>query len=285
MNYTSKFTFERQILRRDNDVPFCVEGYFFFITVEELYEWIEHYREPGKEYGIGECEDDDTLAYALLLSQVFGINKTYVRARITPSEVRTTLAGIAAELELYTLPPRGDDVISEDEEERQLINLFKSDLSRIEKAQRAEEQFEEVRIALKNKINFGNIDFSQFEELLQEEDDFPDSDYGDGDLGDALDEDLPYEEGLHTSNDEFLSLVQMGILEPQEDTYSEVSDADSEDMAPNRLTPLEALGIDLIDPSRDNTLQPHMRRIGLVWDPGGGRGPIRLRGGPRVFKA
>jgi hypothetical protein len=219
----------------------------------------------------------------MMLTYVFGIDKVYVRRRITPDEVKTTLAGIAAELQFFSLPPKGGDKISEDEEERRLINLFRSDLSSIEKAQRAEEQFEEKRIMLREKINLGNIDFSQFEDLLNEEDDFPDSD-DEPEKIQREEEDLPYEFGLHTSNDEYESLVQMGILEPEEDNISEVSDADSENMAPNRLTRLEALGIDLIDPSRDNTFQPQQRRIGLVWDPGGGRRPIRMRGGPRVPK-
>jgi hypothetical protein len=280
-NYTSKFTFERNILRKDNEVPFCVEGYFFFITVEELFDWIEYYRIPGKEYGIGECESDETLAYALLLNQVFGIEKRSVRARITPDEVKSTLCKIALELEMFV--PRekhGDSEEDSDEEDRRILNLFRSDLASIEKAQRAEEEYEEKMIEFKTKQSLFNVDFGELEAMLTEEDDFPDSDDDRRDNTYESEDELPYESGLHKYNDEFASLVEMGIIEPEDDNISEVSDADSENMAPNRLTALEELGIDLIDPSRDNTFQPQLRRICMVWDPGGGNRPLRLRGAP-----
>jgi len=275
-NYTSKFTFERDMLRADNEVPFCVEGHLFFITVEELYSWIEYYRKPGKSYGIGECESQETLAYALLLNKVYGIREDFVKSRITPDEVKTVLAGIAAELDIFVPPSRNEEEDDDDEDAR-ILALMKGNISGLEKARLAEQEFEEKIVTLKTKINFGNIDLSQFEDW-DDDDSFVDSDdERERERIPLVEEDLPYEFGLHTSNEEYESLVSMGILEPQDDNVSEISDADSDTMGEQRLTPLEALGIDLIDPSRDKSRQPQVRRVGLVWDPGGGSRPIRLR--------
>jgi hypothetical protein len=141
--------------------------------------------------------------------------------------------------------------------------------------ERLETEF--VDVELTEAITWDNINFDDLRQDIDEEDSNPSISDVDEEQN-LIEVNLPYERDLHASNNEFE--VWAGQAE-REEAPTDYEDDDnesvtSENMPDNRLNPIEELGIDLIDPSRDNTLQPTQRRVGLVWDPGGSR-PLQRR--------
>jgi hypothetical protein len=257
----------------DDTVVLSVEGIDLYISVEKLFEWICWYRLPKKRYPIGGCEDNKCVAYALYLEDL-GIPPEYIRQCFT-LEVMKDVENFL-EVSMFPMPSRNEE--EEDESEAWLSLGYNFDsIETIEEANIRREaiEAETTEIFHKVNINFGNIDLSQLE-LGEEDSQISEEDRRE--RAREMEENMPYERDLHASNNEFEvwyeGLTREKIEEHQEwEGGSEASD----DMPDNKLTPIEELGIDLIDPSRDSTMQPSLSRIGMVWNPGGGKRTVAKR--------
>jgi len=264
---TSTWTSRTGDIHRDeNTVLLIVEGTNIYIQVEDLFDWIEHYRTPKREYGIGECDSEKALSYSILLEFGYGIPRDMIRERITLADFDEIDEDIKSKIGIFSQ--------KEEKDSDGLPVEWKNEMQKLaEKARESEmlpepevgwvERTLEVNIDLRN-IDLSQLDTGEIDSVLSSEDE-----YEEGNISDYTE--LPYMPGLHSSNNEFEAIYMQhhGGKTEDDDNRSECSDT-SEGMADMELNPIEALGIDLIDPSRDNTQQPSLRRIELVWDPGGG---------------
>jgi hypothetical protein len=262
-NYPS-FTDRSGLLYSDDMVLTSCEGVDTYVSVEELYSWIEYYRIPGKRYAIGETEHPDIVTYCIYLKEVFGIPEDLIKERITPDDINLIQA--EARWMIGLPPPKASDKEDEVPVEWNLERLLGPH-------ELPQDSYDEVE-AEGVDYDYSGLDIERIGKMLDEEDSFPDPE----DLEERnsnIDIDLPYNQDLHLSNNEFESIYQRPD-EGQDKATLEIYDED-EEYPDNVLNPLEELGIDLIDPSRDNMDQPSMRRIQLTWDPGGGIRPLTRR--------
>jgi len=250
-------------------VLFVIEGVDVYISVERLFDWIQWYRTPRKKYAIGECDDEMCLHYAIYLEYMYGIPEEIIRERLTPELIKD----IKFTMELLNLGPRPPVMDDEDDDEAEALRalgIFNLDFD-VAKAEEAAAQAHTV-ITRYMPVNFsdGIIDLSQLDD--GEEDSFQsDEDFFDRDNSFDESNNLPYDQNLHASNNEFEALyLEMSRNNPDKEFDDDEVSVNSENVPDNELTAIEELGIDLIDPSRDTIDQPTTRRIGLVWDPGGG---------------
>lgn len=253
---------------------FSIEGTDLYIPVEDLYDWILHWRTPGKEYAIGECDSAKALGYSLLLEYGYGIPRGMIRERITLSDFEKIEWEILDYLNIHpeiNQENKDDDGLPE--EWKNMMQTFRQEGINVRLPEEPrEEAYEEriipVDIDLRNiNLDFdtGSIDsFSDSSSEMEEEN--------------SSEVVLPYHPNLHASGNEYESMyLALDRQDPEENINEDALSDISENMADEVLDPIEALGIDLIDPSRDTTYQPNLRRIGLVWDPGGGTRNISLR--------
>jgi len=260
------------LVRDECQILFVIEGFDVWTTVEELYKWIQWYRTPGKKYGIGECDHTETLLMALLLVDQ-NRDEKYIKENLTIDYFRNTQIESAKEYGIYV----EEEHIDYDSDG--LPADWMPTLPQINEEEQ-EPQVEETQppeiVSFIDFTEDGTINL----ELLDngEEDDFSSGSESEREEG-TDHNNLPYDKNIHISNDEFESMMilQGREEEPAPENIHYESDADSDDMPDQELTPLEAIGIDLIDPSRDSTQIPSVRRIGLVWDPGGVPRPISGR--------
>jgi len=257
--------------RDESTVLLAVEGVNLFTDVDTLYEWIVFYRQDSKKsYAIGECDNDLAVLFAIYLMDM-GYSKEIIRERLSLE----LLSEVGNYLELEIL---GMTKTSDPEDDLEELLQFGFDLSSLGKATQGgtsntQEETLEIITELAEPVSWANINFDSMN--LEDEDSNPSISICDVESIHSDEENLPYDRNLHASNNEFE--VWAGLVEREvDDDNDSVSSNDSvntENMPDNKLNAIEELGIDLIDPSRDDTLQPSIRRIGLVWDPGGAPRP------------
>jgi len=263
--------------RSEETVIFNVEGTDCYLSVDELYEWIEHYRLPRKKYAIGECESEIALCYAIYLNYMYGISKDIIKQYLTielMEEVKYHMSALNLGLQMAA-----EADAEEDSEARKALGVVSLDIE-ARPAAVAAEAFEAKWMYKSVNFSDGIIDLSQLDDgeddSVISEDDIPSVD----EEFPGADVELPYETNLHASNNEFEAFFFERNI-PEEDTRAndeeiiDALDSDnesicSENMPDKELNPLDELGVDLIDPSRDTIDQPTIKRIGLVWDPGKG---------------
>jgi hypothetical protein len=266
---TSKMACPDGLRRHDEYVLFVVEGTDIYIQVEDLYRWITYYRTPGKRYAIGECDSELCVQYAIYLEYMYNVPEIYIQERLTVDLVQEVKSHMEL-LNLATSPlQKKEDVDEEDEEyAKRMLGIdtsfnFERAVRQAEVAQEAIYRFVPV------DFTSGTIDLSQLD------DGETDSNISEEDIIDIQEDqfpgvELPYDPNLHASNNEFEALFLGLERTDQEEIEFDAESVASEDAPDRELNPIDELGIDLIDPSRDTTDQPTLRRIGLAWDPGGG---------------
>jgi hypothetical protein len=270
---TTKFTPDG-LFRDDNQVMFVVEHHLIITSVDKLYERICNYRTLGKEYDIGDCDSHEAVLFSLLLTEVHGIDETLVKRYVTKDAVDEMLLNLSMEFEFFVPPEEKED---SDDEEARLLSMFSGLGEGLEQATSNPTQEYEVYMHPVS-MNLGNIDLSQLD--TGEVDSFvSDSDYQDeeDDREEAFE--LPYEKGLHNREDEFEShLLDIDTTDVREDYIRDDESVTSDNMPDNELTPLEELGVDLVDPAQRTGPIPTFRRVAMIWDPGGGRRSVLQRG-------
>jgi hypothetical protein len=263
------FTPRDGLRRPEGTVLIAVEGVDIYTSVENLFSWIEHYRLLGKQYPIGGCENNRCVAYALYLEDL-GIPRKYIEECFTlecMAEVENFL-----EVSMFAGLRPNEEYDSDDEDAAIIRNMGGLRLDSIQEApEPAEEQVQEILHSV--NIQWGDIDLEQLR-VADEEDDFQSHHDDDARSIDSIEAYLlPYDRNLHASNNEFEALyndLEKEDLEDEE-TWEASSDAHSEDLPDNKLSAIEELGIDLIDPSRDSHYQPEIRKVNYVWNPTGSR--------------
>jgi hypothetical protein len=261
------------VRKAEDAILFNIEGLDVYTTPERLFSWIQHYRIPRKVYAIGGSESDICVLYAIYLEYLYGIPEDIIKERLTIE----LIDDVKNNMELLNLGPRPKrDVDSEeDEDEEAMKALGALDVSAIARAQieatiqTAEYVTEFISVNFKDGLDLSQLDDGRTDSEAS-------SEFGGSEYQEDIDipgYDLPYDTDLHASNNEFESIyldLRRNDPEPEEDAQSIADSVHTENMPDNGWTPLEELGIDLIDPSRDATDQPAIRRIDLVWAPGGG---------------
>jgi hypothetical protein len=237
-----------------------------------------------KTYAIGECDNDLCVLFAIYLEDL-GIPKEVIQERLTPSCMEEV--GNALELSILGIPPKDDESEGE-KEERALLEAFRANnpLDQIRRRDEIEaNQRETEERLIQCNVNFGNIDLEQFADMSESDSFRTRSEKSDRDSVESWERNLPHLNNLHASNNEIEGLVYGFKRENTfEDEYARSEKSLESDNAPdNVLNEIEELGIDLVDPNRDTIYQPDLRKIGMIWDPGGGVRPIpkrfnRLRG-------
>jgi len=265
------------LLRSEDTVLLSIEGTDIWIQVDKLYEWILHWRTPGKSYAIGECDSEKALLYSILLADAYGIPEDLIKEKISLDDFIRIEWEIKDALNLHVMKGGKDDDSSSglpEEWTRYMESVKNLQLSTAPKEE--EPTFEER--ALQVNIDLRNIDLSQLDDgevdsFISSEDEFERNEENFGDP------ELPYHPNLHASANEYEALYLQLTRGGQEEEEHPIDQEEwpEDDIPDKELTALEELGIDLIDPSRDNTQQPSLRRIGMVWDPGGGIRTLSLR--------
>jgi hypothetical protein len=256
------------IHRADNVVLFVIEGTDFYVHVEDVYRWICHYRTPRKKYAIGESDSEMAVHYAIYLEQMYGIPESIIRERLTVDLVEQ-VRGHMEVLHLATDPLSKDTEWDEDLEAIRRLGIDPTfDYKRAEdNAVQAQEilykmvpvNFSDGKIDL-TQLDDGETDSNITLEEIEERNNDIREEYN-----------LPYEYGINEN--EFFSADYSQVTIEKEITSEDFDDnrsVNSENIPDKELNPLDELGVDLVDPSRDTTDQPELRRIGLTWDPGGG---------------
>jgi len=247
---------------RDLDlILFVIDGVECYVSLEHLVEELGDLRIPGKEYPIGGCEDVTTLMYRILFFTL-GWKKETVREIVTIPEIAAIGIKIGAREDPSFLNDGSTE--SSDGLPEEWKEMMKGIVSM--EAAKVEPEVAEYKEV---EINLFDIDLSKFED--SDDDSVQSSTYDDYKNNSESEEDLPYDRNLHTTNDEFISLYEDASRPEQEESeeFPDNESVTSENMPDNVLDPIEELAVDLIDPSRDNTNNPELRKISIVWDPGG----------------
>jgi hypothetical protein len=266
----SKVSCPDGLRRSDDTVLLVVEGTDIYTTVDELYDWITFYRSPRKKYAIGECDSEMCVHYAIYLGYMYGIPKEVIQERLTVDLVEDVKSHM--EVLHLGLTPRVEETNEDAEALRALgVDVSLMDFPTIE--DKAVEAHEAIYRTVPVNFKDGIIDLSQLDDC--ETDSFVSSEDLSERQSEVWEEELPYDPEIHKSNNEFESfyLSHKRDAELVEDNES----VNSDNVPDQELDPVEELGIDLIDPSRDTVDQPTLRRIGLIWNPGGGSRSIVRR--------
>jgi hypothetical protein len=252
----------------DDMVLISVEGTDIMTTAEEILKWTELYRLPKKRYPIGGCEDHHCVAYAIYLTRI-GIPEKYIIMHLTLDSMKE----VKNRLEIQIFGDLAENAL-EPEEVPEGISLedFRDLLDK---------KNQEEPKTLQAGVMPAWEDMIKGLEDESEDEDSSGDEKSQREEGHGEEMNLPYDWNLHDSANEFAAYVEGDTREE----YSPGAQADdavsytSETMPDRELTPLEALGIDLIDPSSkaDKTSQPALNRVRLVWNPGGGVRPIPKR--------
>jgi hypothetical protein len=267
---TSQITPPDGLRRHDHTVLFVIEGTDVYVHVEDLYRWIQYYRIPRKKYAIGECESELCVQYAIYLEYMYGIPEEIIQERLTVSLVEDVRSHMEM-LNLAVSPSSKKKEVDDEDDEYARRMLGVDTTFSFEKAERgAVEAAEAVWKMIPVSFKDGIIDLSQLDD--GETDSYiSDDDYNaENEIEQKEEWNLPYDPNLHADSNEYEALFR-GLKRKDEDNIDYDNESVHSDDIPDKvLNPIEELGIDLIDPSRDTTDQPTIRRIGLAWDPGGG---------------
>jgi hypothetical protein len=248
--------------RSDNTVILSVAGITIYRSVEELFEWIEWSRIPGEKYCIGEPGSDLMVLWGILLEEI-GIPKKWVMSELTHYDVNKEFNQVLVEL--------SNTPVRDTEDDDSLPDWVKD--VKIPKEEWDPPPRSEIKPIVIRKLNYSEINLSDFED----EDDV-DSDDSDiislsSEQLEVPDADLPYDPNLHHHGDEFISLLEQNqeekaesTLERDDDDIESVESYTSLNIPDKELTPLENLGIDLVDNSKRSYISnPVTRRIDILW--------------------
>jgi hypothetical protein len=258
---TQIYTHPDGMIYDNNLVLLNIENFEVQLTVEELLDWIEWSRHPGKEYRIGEPGHELRVLWGILLVEL-GADKDSVRGGLTEEMVDEEHYETIREYHVFRL--------IKDKEEDEIPEDWKSLATGITTLI-LEEEVRPMEI---------EVDTSDFLALIAQEDyedDFSDTETI-PDYTERFEEELPYDPNLHLNRDEYVSLTTAQERadereNPESDEemgeYWETLSNGSEYIADQVPTELEQLGIDLIDNSdRSFIINPNQKRIEIIWGAG-----------------
>lgn len=259
--YGPEFLPPDKLVRSWDTVLFVIEGILVETSVEDLFDWIEHYRIPKKKYAIGECENEHAVHFALYLWSL-GIPRDTIKTYLTLDCVEEAIAHVS--LTLFSIPPKED----EDDDYEAILRMMQPNPN----AELGEaSQIVEIR-----PTDIGDDPVRGWDDAIrsfaQECEDDSDSTHtkvsseGTVDSVEAL---LARTQDLHLHHNEMVSISMKEFGKNPIVESSSSSEDDGDYIPDSKLTANEKLNIDLVDPGRDIVSQPSLRRIGLVWDPGG----------------
>jgi hypothetical protein len=234
---------------RDHPVILSVEGTRLYLSVEEYFQWIERYRLPGVSYVTGDCDNQQSMLYSIYLEKVYGLSPDVIMQYAGPDVYDEVMINLS-----YERQSKKDFDTSElTAEDAELLTMFKVGPLPEETARALPE--------------YSGGYFDDLETVLENMED-EDSEESHSDFSDDF-ASVASEDTIDRIQRESTTEVLEEVEEPLPESDSEASSIASDNISPCPLNEKESLSLDFDDETWDKSDPAFLRRMRLVWNPGG----------------